>query len=96
MNNQSEIARPTQVTTNTEENKHLLMLPSKSKARETRLMSLRNTLKFVTTANNTWKTIFTGTKLASRFNIKNETSKKHKYLIYKAQCPDQSIQERTK
>ena len=53
VNNQSEIARPTQVTTNTEENKHLLMLPSKSKARETRLMSLRNTLKFVTTANNT-------------------------------------------
>ena len=33
--------------------------------------------------------IHTGTKLASKFNIKEKISKEHKHdLIYKAQCPD--------
>ena len=52
------------------------MLPYKSKAGETRVKSLRNTLKSVIPANNTSKFIFTGTKLASKFNIKNEINKK--------------------
>ena len=39
--------------------------------------------------NITCKIIYTGTKLALKFNIKDEISKKHNYdLIYKAQCPD--------
>ena len=39
--------------------------------------------------NITCKIIYTGTKLASKFNIKDEISKKHKHdLIYKAQCLD--------
>ena len=34
------------------------------------------------------------TKLASKFNIKDEISKKHKHdLIYKAQCPDLNCDE---
>ena len=88
--NQNEIAQSIQVTTNTDENEHLLMLPYKGKVGETRLKSLRNTLKSVMSANNTCKIIYTGTMLASKkVNIKNEISKKRKHdLIFKAQCPD--------
>ena len=53
------------------------MLPYKGKVGETRLKSLRNTLKSVMPANNMCKIIYTGTKLASKFNIKDEISKKH-------------------
>ena len=88
--NQNEIAQSIQVTTNTDENEHLLMLPYKGQVGETRLKSLRNTLKPVIPANNTSKIIYTGTMLASKkFNIKDEISKKRKHdLIFKAQCPD--------
>ena len=65
------------------------MLPYKKKARETRLKSLQNTLKYVVVANNMWKIIYTGKKLASKFNIEDEISKKNELdLIHKAQCPD--------
>ena len=83
------MVRPPHLATNTEENEHLLMLPSKEKAGEKRRISLWNTLKFIIPANNTYTIIYTGLKLASKFNIKNEMSGKHKYdLIYKVQCPD--------
>ena len=92
--NQNEMTRSTQVITNTEENEHLLMLPYKGKVGETTLKYLRNTLKSVMSVNNTCKIIYTGTKLASKFNIKDEISKKHKHnLIYKAQCPDLNCDE---
>ena len=92
--NQNEMTRSTQVTTNTEENEHLLMLPYKGKVGETTLKSLRNTLKSVIPENNTCKIIYTRTKLASKFNIKDKTSKEHKHdLIYKAQCPDLNCDE---
>ena len=91
---QNEMAQSTQVTTNTEENGHLLMLPYKGEVGETRLKSLWKTLKSVIPANNTSKIIYTGTKFASKFNIKYEIRKKHKYnLIYKAQCPDLNYDE---
>ena len=65
------------------------MLPCKGKVGETTLKSLRNTLKSVILENNTCKVIYTRTKLASKFNIKDKTSKEHKHdLIYKVQCPD--------
>ena len=87
--NQNGMARSIQVTNNTEENVHLVMLPYKGKIGETRLKSLQNTLKYVMPANNTRKIIYTGTKLASKCNIKDEISKKHKHdLVYKAQCPN--------
>ena len=87
--------RSAQVTTNTEENKHLLMLPYKGKVAEATLKSLRNTLKSVIPANNTCKTIYIGTKLASKFNIKDKISKEHKHdLVYKAQCPDLNCDEK--
>ena len=55
---------------------------------------LRNTLRSVIPANNTWKIIYTRTKLASKFNIKDKISKEHKHdLIYKAQCPDLNCDE---
>ena len=92
--NQNEITRSTQVITNTEENEHLLMLPYKEKVGETTLKSLWNTLKSVMPVNNTCKIIYNGTKLASKFNIKDEISKKRKHdLIYKAQCPDLNCDE---
>ena len=78
MKNQKEMAQSTQVTTNTEENEHLLLL-YKGKVEETRLKSLRNTLKSVIPANNTCKIIDTETNLASKVNIKDEISKKHKH-----------------
>ena len=82
---QNEMPRSTQVTTNTEENKHLLMLPYKGKVGETTLKSLRKTLKSVIPANNTFKIIYTGTKLASKINMKDKISKEHKHdLTYKA------------
>ena len=94
MKNQNEMAQSTQVTTNSEENEHLLMLPYKGKVGETTLKSLRNTLKSVIPANNTCKIIYTGTKLASKFNIKDEISKKSKCdLIYKSQCPNLNCDE---
>ena len=74
--NQNKMARSTQETTNIEENEHLLMLPYKGKVGETRLKSFRNTLKSVIPANNTCEIIHTGTKLVSKFNIKDEISKK--------------------
>ena len=76
--NQNEMARSIQVATNTGENKHLLILPYKGKVGETRLNSLRNTLKSVIPANNACKIIYNGTKLASKFIIKGEISKKKK------------------
>ena len=75
------MARSAQVITNTEENKHLLILLDKDKAGETRLKSLRNTLKSVTPASNTYKITYTETKLASKFNIIDEISKEKKHLI---------------
>ena len=94
MKSQSEMTPSTHVTTDTEENEHLLMLPHKGKAGETTLKSLRNTLKSVIPVNNTCKIIYSGTKLASKFNIKDEISKKRKHdLIYKAQCPDLNCDE---
>ena len=92
--NQNKMTRSTQVTTNTEENEHLLMLPYKGKVGETTLKSSQNTLKSVISVNNTCKIIYTGTKLASKFNIKDKISKEHKHdLIYKAQCPDLNCDE---
>ena len=92
--NQNEMTRSTQVTTNTEENEHLLMLPYKGKVGETTLKSLRNTLKSVKPANNTCKIIYTGTKLAPKFNIKDKINKKHKNdLTYKAQYHDPNCDE---
>ena len=86
--NQNEKPRSAQLKTSTEENKHLLMLPCKGKVGEATLKSLRNTLKSVVPTNNTCKIIYTGTKLASKFNIKDKVNKEHKHdLIYKAQCP---------
>ena len=83
--NQNEMTRSTQVTTNTEENEHLLMLPYKGKVGETTIKSSRNTLKSVIPVNNTRKIVYSGTKLAPKFNIKDQISKKHKHdLIYKA------------
>ena len=70
------------------------MFPYKGKVGETTLKSLRNTLKSVIPANNTCKIIYTGTKLASKFSIKDKISKEHKrHLIYKAQCPDLDCDE---
>ena len=68
--NQSKMAWPSQLTTDTEENEHLLMLPYQDKVGETRLVSLWSTLKSVIPANNMCKNIYTGTKLASKFSIK--------------------------
>ena len=76
--NQNKMTWSTQVTTNTEENEHLLMLPYKGKVGETILKSLQNTLKSVIPVNNTCKIIYTGTKLASKFSIKDKISKEHK------------------
>ena len=62
--NQNKMSWSTQLKTNTEENKHLLMLPYKGKIGETTLKSLRNILKSVKPANNTCKIIYTRTHLA--------------------------------
>ena len=62
--NQNEMARSSQVTTNTGDNGHLLMLPYKGKVGETTLKSLRNTLKSVIPTNSTCKIIYTGTKVS--------------------------------
>ena len=94
MKNQNEMTRSTQVTTNTEENEHLLMLLYKGKVGEKTISCLPNTLKSVIPANNKCKIIYVGTKLASKFNIKDKISKEHKHdLIYKAQYPDFSCNE---
>ena len=61
--NHNEMTLSTQVTTNTEEKEHLLMLPYKGNVGETTPKSLRNTLKSVIPAKNTCKIIYTGTKL---------------------------------
>ena len=70
------------------------MLPYKGKVGETTLKSLQNTLKSVIPANNTCKMIYTGTKLASKFNIIGKISKEQKHdLICKAQCPNLNCDE---
>ena len=71
-----------------------LMLPYKGKVGGTTLKSLRNTLKSVIPANSTCETIYTVTKLASKFNIEDKISKEYKHdLVYKAQCPDLNCNE---
>ena len=77
MKNQNKMARQTQVTINTEENKRLLM--QQGRAAETRLKSLRNALNSVIPPNNMFKIIYTGTKLPSKFNFKDEINEKQKY-----------------
>ena len=79
---QNEMTRSTQAKTKTEENEHLLMLPYKGKVGETTLKSLRNILKSVIPANNTCKIIYTGTKLASKFNIKDNIIVTFTYYQY--------------
>ena len=84
--NQNKMTGSTQLRTNTEEKKHLQMLPYKGNVGETTLKSLRDTLKSIIPANNTCKIIYTGTNLASKFKIKDKISKENKHdLIYKAQ-----------
>ena len=73
--NQNKITRSTQVTTNTEENEHLLMLSYKGKVGEITLKSLRNTLKSIIPANNTYKIIYTGTKVSSNLTSKIKLAK---------------------
>ena len=86
--NQNKMTRSAQLRTNTEENKLLQTLPYKGNVGETTLKSLRNTLKSIIPTNNTCKVIYTGTNLASKFNIKDKISKEHKHdLIYKANVP---------
>ena len=92
--NQNEMVESTLETTNIEEKEHLLTLRYKGKVGEARLKSSWNTLKSIIPANNTCKIIHTGTKLVSKFIIKDEISKKHKPdVIYKAQCPDLNCDE---
>ena len=67
MKNQNEMTRLTQVTINTEENEHLLLLLYESKVEETILKSLRNTTKSIIPTNNMYKIIYTGTKLLQNF-----------------------------
>ena len=70
------------------------MLPYKGKVGETTLKSLRKTSKSVIPANNTFNIISNGTKLASKFNIKDKINEEHNHdLIYKAQCPDLNCDE---
>ena len=76
MKTQNKMARPTQVTINTAENKRLLMQLYKGRAAETRLNSLRNALNSLIPPNNTFKIIYTGTKLPSKFNFKDEINEK--------------------
>ena len=92
--NKNEITWSTQVTSSTEENEHLLMLPYKGKVGETTLKNLQNSLKSVIPANNLSKIIYTGTKLPSKLNIKDKISKENKHdLIYKAHCHDLNCDE---
>ena len=64
------------------------MLPYKGEVGKTTPKSLRNTLKSVIPTNKTCKIIYTGTKLASKFNINGEISKKQKHdLITKPNVP---------
>ena len=69
------MAEPTQVSTDTKEEEHLLMLLYKGETGETKLKSLWNTLKSVKPANNTCKIINLGTNLASKFATKDEIKK---------------------
>ena len=61
------MTRLTQVTINTEENEHLLLLLYESKVGETILKSLRNTTKSIIPTNNMYKIIYTDTKLLQNF-----------------------------
>ena len=51
------------------------MLPYEDKVGETTLKCLQNTLKPVVPANDKFKIIYTGTKLASKFNIEEKLAK---------------------
>ena len=83
-----------ETTTTLEEKQHLLMLPYKGKVGETTMKSLRNSLKKIIPANNTCKIIYKGTKLGSKFNVKDKINKKHKHdLVYKATCPNENCNE---
>ena len=92
--NRNEMTRSAQVATDTEESEHLLMLPYEGKVGETTLKSLWNTLKSVIPTNNTCKIIYTGTKLASKFNIKDKIIKERKHdLCLDLNCDETYVGE---
>lgn len=87
--------QPNNTMINTEQNENqnddlLLVLPYQGKTGEKIVKSLKNTLNNIITAPKL-KTVYTGTKLSSKFNIKDRTQIKHQNdVIYKIKCPEEN------
>ena len=72
----------------------LLILPYQGKQGDTVMKSLKNTLKRCTQQNETFKVVYTGTKLGSCFNLKDKTKREHQQnVVYRASCPNENCQE---
>ena len=73
---------------NDNENKLRIMLPYQGKQGEHLMKSMKNVLKRVDERKKL-EIIYTGTKLSSKFQIKDSTDKIHQHdLVYKVTCPN--------
>ena len=74
-----------------------LILPYKGKKGEHTLKNVkRHTTKLLSEQEGV-ALVFTGKKLGTKFNIKNETSKEHRHdLTYSVVCPDANCSEELK
>ena len=67
----------------------LISLPYKGKQGENVIRSLRNTLDKILPQDVEPKFIYTGTKLSTKFQIKDKTKDEHKHdLVYYGKCPE--------
>ena len=82
-------------STNNNTNKvHIISLPYKGEKGKTLMKSLNNTLVNVLPKGHTTKIIYSGKKLGSYFNIKDQTKIQHQNdLIYYTECPENDCLE---
>ena len=67
---------------------HTLKLPFKCEEGTNLIKSIKTTSRKALPENHHVRIVFTGTKLSSHFNIKDETNKQHKHdLVYLSSCP---------
>ena len=73
---------------------HKLILPYKAKKGEHTLKNIKRHITKLLPEQEGVALVFTGTKLGTKFNIKDKTSKEHQHdLTYSVVCPDANCNE---
>ena len=84
----------TESTNNNTNKVHTISLPYKGEKSKKLMKSLNNTLVNVLPEGHTTKIVYSGKKLGSYFNIKDQTKMQHRNdLIYYTECPENDCME---